>query len=428
MFNKGELGGLCILRGCMPTKTMLHAAHLAHEAAHHRTPGVSRSVLATRFAEVMANKDAKVARFQRAKIAGIDAGGYRVVQGRARFVGPDTVQVGDTLWRFRKGAVLATGSVPTVPPIPGLEQVDYWSSDDVMELTDPPTSTIVVGSGAIGLELGQFLARMGTQVHLVSRKRIFEKIDPVLADAMAGVLADEPNLTNHAPGIPMRVSQNAGGIHMEVSAERGAHTVVADRLLMATGRAPAVQAMGLEEAGVEVVDGRVVCGPDMRTSNPKIFVAGDASGERLLLHVANWAGSAAGRGAAGFDGDHRVARRLHMTVGFTHPPLATIGATEAEARAAGEQVVTATARIPETGRAITMDVPHGVWKLVARAVDGEILGSQILGPRADDIVHSLGAVMYYRGTAAHMLEMPWYHPTLSEVALSLARDIAAQVS
>ncbi|MHC4814822.1 MAG: dihydrolipoyl dehydrogenase, partial [Planctomycetota bacterium] len=155
--------------------------------------------------------------------------------------------------------------------------------------------------------------------------------------------------------------------------------------------------------------------------------AGDASGSRLLLHVANWEGEVAGLGAAQVEGEHRVEQRLHMTVVFTDPPLATIGMTEKQAQEQGIDVITARAFFPETGRAITMDVQHGVWKVVARKDTGEILGSQILGPRADDICHTIAAVMYYHGTAADLLKMPWYHPTVTEVLLSLARELDTQV-
>jgi len=427
MFNDGELGGLCILRGCMPTKTMLHAAHLRHEARHHRTPGIGQQELIADFGAVMANKDQKVERFQRAKIRGVEAGGYEVVFARARFTGPDTVEAGGETYRFTKGAVIATGSVVSVPPIPGLDDVGYWTSDDVMALTECPESVAVLGTGAIGLELAQFLARMGARVELISRRPVFADAGPSVAEEMAKALADEPNLTNHAPGVPMAVRRTKRDIVIEISKEGGDETVHARHLLMATGRRAAVDDLDLESAGVAMDGPRVKCSLDMRTTNPKIFVAGDATGDRLLLHVANWEGAVAGRGAAQVPGTHHVEQRLHMAVVFTDPPLATLGMTEEEARAKGLEVVTAEARFPETGRAITMDVAHGVMKLVATAHAGEIVGAQILGPRADDLIHSVSTVMFYRGTATDMLGMPWYHPTLSEVLLSLAREIDGKV-
>lgn len=425
MFNDGELGGLCILRGCMPTKTMLHAAHLAHEAAHSRTPGVRTSGVAVDFPAVMANKDAKVARFKAAKIRGIEAGGYEVIDARARFAGPDVVEAGGERYRFTRGAVIATGSVATIPPLAGLADVPYLTSDEVMRLTERPESAVVLGTGAIGLELGQFFARMGTAVHVVSRRPVFADVDPQIVAEMAAAMADEPNLELIQPVAPESVERTPEGVRVHLADGR---SVEAATLVVATGRRAALDGLGLEAAGVEVDRGRVVNGPDMQTSNPAVWVAGDASGDRLLLHVANWEGRVAGLNAVLSEPVHAVEQRLHMAVVFTDPPMATIGMNEREARAAGHDPVRVSARYPETGRAITQDVAHGACILVAERSSGEILGAQLLGPRADDVVHEIAAIMYYRGTAAQMLEMPWYHPTVSEVFLSLAREAADAVT
>ena len=427
MFNKGELGGLCILRGCMPTKTMLHAAHLAHEAANHHTPGVGHVRPEVDFPAVMANKDAKVKRFKNAKIQGIERAGYEVIDARAHFTGADTVEADGETYRFTKGAVLASGSVPRLPRLKGVDSVPVWSSDDVMELTKAPESAIVLGSGAIGMELAQFLARMGTKVTQVSRRRIFCDVDPLISDQMVKVLEAEPNIELVSPCQPQGLSKTEGGVALELQVDAGPRTIQAAHFVAATGRAADLKSLGLDAAGIQTDGGRVIHGTDMRTTNDKVFVAGDATGSKLLLHVANWEGEVAGLGAAQVDGEHHVEQRLHMATVFTDPPLATIGMTEKQATDQGIDVVTAHALFAETGRAITMDVQHGAWKVVARKDTGEILGSQILGPRADDIVHIIGVVMYYRGTAADLLRMPWYHPTVSEVLLSLARELDAKV-
>ena len=432
MFNKGELGGLCILRGCMPTKTMLHAGHLVHEAGHHHTPGVGHGDLSIDFEAVMANKDAKVARFKKAKLGGIERGGYEVIDAYARFSGPDTV-VTDSgeEYRFTKGAVLASGSDPIVPPIDGIEAVReaglYWDSDDVMAMTTLPASAIVLGGGAIGLELGLFLARMGCRTYMVNRSRFYSKIDEELAVEMEAILDAEPNLTRVAPLTSLGVEAVDGRVRYRIESEGEERVLEADVFVGATGRRARLDDMGLEAAGVDHEGGRVRHDAAMCTTNPRIFVAGDATGSELLLHVANWEGKSAGLGAAGVLGEHAVERRLRMAVVFTDPPMATIGMTEAEAAAAGIPCVTASAKLAQTGRAITMDVQHGVWKMVAHAQTGELLGSQLLGPRADDIVHTISAAMFYRGTVQDLLAMPWYHPTITEVGLGLARELASKL-
>lgn len=431
MFNKGELGGLCILRGCMPTKTMLHAAHLAHEAGHHHTPGVGQADLEIDFGEVMQNQAAKVARFKAAKLRGIANGGYEVIDAFARFAGEDLVEADGELYRFTSGAVIASGSRVSYPNIEGLEALReaglLLDSDDVMKLTERPASAIVLGGGAIGLELGLFLARMGTQVYMTNRSAFYSKIDADIAAEMAGVLEAEPNLTPLAPlgAKALRVVERPGGgrgVAFDVETGGAARTLEADVFVCATGRDALLEPLALETAGVERKGRGLVFDEAMRTTNPRIFVAGDATGDEQILHVANWEGKAAGLGAAGRKEGLAVERRLAMAVVFTDPPLATIGMTETEAREAGHDPIVVMERFPETGRAITMDVQHGCWKLVVERSTGEVLGSQILGPRADDLVHAISTIMYYDGTVSDMLEMPWYHPTLSEVALSLARS------
>jgi pyruvate/2-oxoglutarate dehydrogenase complex dihydrolipoamide dehydrogenase (E3) component len=431
LFNKGELGGLCILRGCMPTKTMLHAGHLAYEAASHHTPGIGHAELSIDFAAVMANTDAKVARFKKAKLGAIERGGYEVIDAYARFSGPDTIEAEGKTYRFTRGAVLASGSDPIVPPIEGIEAVReaglYLDSDDVMKLTQLPTSAIVLGGGAIGLELGLFLARMRSEVYMVNRSGFLSKIDDELAEEMRLILDSEPYMTRIAPLTSRSIEVAGGRVYFNIETDEGPRTLIADRFVGATGREARINDLGLEAAGVEFERGRVQHDAAMRTTNPRIFVAGDATGSELLLHVANWEGKSAGLGAAEIPGDHSVERRLRMAAIFSDPPLATIGQTEREANASGVPVITASAKLAQTGRAITMDTQHGLWKLVANAETGEILGSQILGARGDDIIHVISTAMYYHGTVFDLVKMPWYHPTLTEVGLSLARELCGKV-
>ena len=434
MFNEGELGGLCILRGCMPTKTLLHSAHLAHHARHPGPSGIEATNPAIDFAQVMRNKAAKVQRFKDAKIQGIERGGYDVIDARARFAGPNRIVAAGRDYTFARGAVIAPGSVPHRPHIPGIDSVAAWNSDDVMALTEQPRSVVVIGTGAIGLELAQFFARIGTTVQVVSRRPVSIDYGSLISEEMMRALRDEPNLTLWSPATPHAVRQNADGrIELEIETASEQKVLTADHLLLATGRGAATDDLDLEAAGVERDSrGQIVFDEAMRTSNPRVFAAGDATGRDQILHVANQEGVAAGHNAAhelasGNPEEHKVDRRLNMEVTFTDPPLANLGETPETARKRGAVPVIATAHFPQTGRAITMDTAHGLWQMSADASSGQILGTQILGPRADDLVHTIAAVMHFRGTPDDLLAMPWYHPTLSEVVLNLARDLREQL-
>jgi pyruvate/2-oxoglutarate dehydrogenase complex dihydrolipoamide dehydrogenase (E3) component len=425
MVNDGELGGLCILRGCMPTKTMLHSSHLLHEMKHAEPAGVFARETGFDFGRIMERKNQKVKRFQAAKIRAVESSDYEVLEGRGSFVDHETVAVGDRTFRAN-GYVIATGSAPSVPPIPGIQDVPYLTSDDVMRLAEPPESIVVQGAGPIGLELGQFLARLGVKVLLVNRSKVLSKIDRDCSEEMTRVFEDEPDFDLVAPGKVTRVSGNGAGLLFEISAERGPFRHRAGALLLATGRDPAVSGLGLERAGVETDGARVRHDAGMRTTNPRIYVAGDATGLYQVLHLANQEGRVAGHNAAGAHPAKTIDYRLKMAAIFTDPPFATVGMTEEEARAAGLDCVTAVKRFPQQGRAITMEVKHGLVKVIARCGSGEILGSQILGPRADDLIHVLSAIMYYRGSARDICGMPWYHPTLAEALIEIGRDLAAR--
>lgn len=427
MINEGELGGLCILRGCMPSKAMLASAHALHEASHLEPLGVRlEGEVRADFPRIMARKEALVARFQRAKIASVEAQDYEVIPGRARFAAGGGVRVGERRLTARR-YVIATGSVPEPIPIPGLEEVPYLTSDEVMRLESPPASLVVQGAGPVGLELAQFFARVGTEVLLVNRSPLLYRLDAECGAELARVLKAEPRLTLAAPGRIDRVKRYGEDLLFLLDPDCGPREHRAEALLVATGRRAALEDLGLEHVGLVPRAGRLEHDGAMRTAHPEIYVAGDATGRHQILHLANQEGVVAGHNAAAGGPERAMDYRLKMNVVFTDPPFAQVGLTGAEAAARGGEVLAGRARFPETGRAITMGVEHGLWKVFASREGGEVLGSVILGPRADDLIHLLSLVMLYRGRVPDLLDAPWYHPTLSEVMLNLVRDLAAQV-
>jgi pyruvate/2-oxoglutarate dehydrogenase complex dihydrolipoamide dehydrogenase (E3) component len=385
MINDGELGGLCILRGCMPTKAMLASAHALHEARHTEPFGVRlEGDLVPDFDRIMERKAGQVERFQRAKIRGVESQEYEVLFGRARFAAGGGVEVDGR--KLTGGAyVIATGSVPSMLPIPGLERVPVLTSDDVMRLTSQPRALLVQGAGPIGLEMAQFFARIGTRVLLVNRSPLLSHFDADCGEELGRALGEEENLDLAIPGRIDRLEPNGSGLVASVRAGGESFEYEADGLLMATG-------------------------------------------SHQILHLANQEGAVAGHNAAGADPEELMDYRLEMAVVFTDPPFARVGATVDEARLEGWDVVTGSVRFPETGRAITMSVRHGLWKLYACRETGEILGSSILGPRADDLIHLIATLMAYRANVSRIFELPWYHPTLSEVILNIARDVQTQGS
>jgi len=419
MINDGELGGLCILRGCMPTKSMLAAAHAIHEAGHLEPFGARlEGRVSVDFAKIAARKDDHVARFKKAKVDAINAAGYEVLDARGRFVETGVVEAGGRRITGTK-FVISTGSVAAMLPIPGLDDVPVLTSDSVMRLTEAPKRLLVQGAGPIGLELAQFFARIGTHVVLINRSPLLSKVDIDSGIELRAALEEQANLRLAVPGKIERLSPAGDGLRATMT---DGEEFEADALLMAVGRDAALDGIGLDVLGIVPEAGRVAHDAGMRTSHPDVYVAGDATGSHQILHLANQEGRIAGHNAAGGT-PREMDLRLKMEVTFTDPPLANVGLTEKEA---GPGAVTATERFPETGRAITMGARHGIWKLVADRRSGEILGSTILGPHADDLVHVISTLMHFRGKVADIFDLPWYHPTLSEVLLNLARDIERQ--
>ncbi len=425
MINDGELGGLCILRGCMPTKSMLEAAHAVHEA-QHLEPFGGRLVgtIEVDFARIAVRKDGHVARFKKAKVESIEAAGYTVLDARGRFVEPGVIEAGGERYRGAK-FVIATGSVPASLPIPGIEDVPVWTSDDVMRLEKLPRRLIVQGGGPIGLELAQFFARVGTEVTLVNRSPLLSKTDAECGLELRNAFDDEPRLSLAIPGKIERLTRRGKGLRALLMSDGGEEQIDADALLMAVGRDAALDGIGLDAVGLAPRDGVLQHDAEMRSAHPDIYVAGDSTGDYQILHLANQEAQVAGHNAAGAAA-RTMDYRLSMSVVFTDPPFAKVGLGEQRARAEGRDIIVGRARFPETGRAITMETAHGLWKLVVDRESGEILGSAILGPRADDLIHEVAILMHFRAKIGDVFELPWYHPTLSEVFLDLARDIQSQ--
>ena len=237
-----------------------------------------------------------------------------------------------------------------------------------------------------------------------------------------------PHPAYAVPGVIDGVRPVDGGIGFTIDSGGRVFEHEAECFLMAAGRHAAVADLGLEHMGISLENGSIVHNDAMQTTNPEVFVAGDATNEWQILHIANEEGEVAGLNAAAGEIVKRVDRRLVMGVIYTDPPFTQVGVSETEARKRGYDAVCATVRFPETGRAITMGTQYGVWSMVADRETREILGSAILGPRADDLVHAVSVLMYNRNKVDEIFDMPWYHPTLSEVILNLARDLTDQMS
>lgn len=419
-----ELGGLCILRGCMPTKTLLETAHRLHDVKDGERFGIKVGQVELDFAAQMERMRQLVARFQRAKVGSLEKAKYELRRASAHFTGPNTVEVeGQEI--SAKAFVLATGSVVREFGFECPEGV-LLDSDDMFKLTAPPARALVVGAGAVGLEFAQWLARVGSEVVLSARGRLFHRRDLEVGAELEAALGEELKVRSQSTIQAVR-PHAAGGVEVELELADGSretHTV--DVILNATGRVPNVADLQLEALGLSPKD--LYVGDDMRTRLGHVFVAGDTTGQRQILHEANLEGRVAGANAAAVALGREVAGSYDTTtpaveVVFSDPPVAFLGQTPQELEAAGIPHRVALKRFPQQGRGIVVGARHGFVRLVA-GEEGQILGCQMIGPRADDLIHIPTAVVRCGGGVAEMAKIPWYHPTLAEAFIEVARDLA----
>lgn len=384
------VGGTCVNIGCIPSKFLIEAAHHYH-TARTAFPGIRPCEPQLAWAEVLRQKRDIIESLRQEKYLDVLAAyeGITLLRGQATLLGEGRVRVVDQEIKARK-VILATGTRPTLPPIPGLEEAGVLDSTTVMELEELPETMIVIGGGAIGLELGQAFARFGVKVIVVEAlERIVPSEDPDISEALTVAL--------EAEGIEIHTGVKVTGVSRDdtgytVRIEDGSLTgkIRAAQLLVATGRRPNTEDLGLEEAGVTTDrNGFIPVDEFMRTSNPDVFAAGDVTGGPGFVYVAALGGGIAAQAALSEpSGEAPIAIDLAATprVIFTDPQVAAVGMTEEEARAAGLMPKVTSMPVEYLPRAVVSQRRRGVIKLVADAGSDRLLGAHIVAPNAGDII------------------------------------------
>ncbi len=448
MTETRTLGGTCVNRGCLPSKNLIEAARLVYDAAHPRYPGLAAAQLGIDFPALVAQKAEVIHEYRDQHYASIvdeadeeDSNPIQVVQGRAVFVDPHTVEVtapDGTLHQLTGDHVLiATGSSPLVQGIPGLADTPYLTSDlltsrEELELTELPRSLIIIGGGYIALELGQMFARFGTDVTMLERSgRILKDYEPEISLALTDILREEGiRLMTHA-----RVRQVSGNTNeVQVTAEvRGQQRhFQASKLLVAAGRRPNTDGIGLEGAGVELDDqGAVIVDAYLRTSVPHIWAAGDVIGGEMESQMATPVGAHDG-GIAASNALAATNRRVNHTVIprtiFTDPQVAVVGLTDKEANAAGIACQCNTIPLSVVPRAGAIRDTRGVIKMVLERPTRRVVGVSMLGVNAGEVIHEAAMAIRFGATAGDFIDMIHVYPTMAEalkiVAISFTKDVS----
>jgi pyruvate/2-oxoglutarate dehydrogenase complex dihydrolipoamide dehydrogenase (E3) component len=432
-----DIGGLCILRGCMPSKALLESAHRWHDIGRAREFGLVVKPVRVEMECVQARKQHLIGGFAAYRRKQLRGGKFTFLRGRVSFLDAHTLlmdrgraQALVTSWTF----ILATGSLISRVPIPGLWETGCLTSDTALEAKRIPKRLAVLGGGIIAVELGQFFARMGAETTFLQRsKRIARIYDPdVSLELERALKAEGIEVRTGVKLLNVRTSGKGKKIRFQRGSKR--EEIVVDEILYALGRMPNLEGLRLDKAGIILKGGKLPVSDTMATSVSHIFAAGDVAGMHEVVHIAIQQGEWAARNAVrhlsgGFS--HTLERadyRLKASVTFTDPEIASVGLTETEATARGIDYHSAKYPFNDHGKSQIGGHEFGFVKLLAEKSRGEIIGAQIIGPHASDLIHELIAVMRYRGTVQELAAMPHYHPTLSEIITYPAEEIAEKLA
>lgn len=429
MIESGTIGGTCVNVGCVPSKTLIKAAELCYRSAYPGFEGLTACPPPSDWQRVIQQKDDLVAALRQGKYVDVMKIYPKItlIQGRARLTGRTAVSANGVTYRPGK-ILVATGSLPWAPPIPGLAEAGFLDSTDALSLPSLPESMLVIGAGVIGLELGQLFARFGVRVMILEGgPHVAAAEEPEIGRALTEYLAGEK--IRLCTGVRIERVERVGG-------EYAVHAVIdgkpeicrAEQLLLATGRRPNTADLGLESAGVEVEPrGEIRVDRHLQTSNPDIYAAGDCIGEPMLVYVTAYAGGLAAENAlTGAGRVYDLSALPHVI--FTDPQVASVGLTEGAAKAAGKAVKTAVLRLKDVPRALAARDTRGLFKLVAEQETGKLLGAHILADGAGEVIQAATLAVKFGLRVQDLVET--FHPylTMAEglklAALTFDKDVA----
>lgn len=424
-----ELGGLCILRGCMPSKTLLYMAEVLHLAQKGKTFGLKIPTARADMKAMQARKRRIIADFAAYRRQAMASGKFTLIRAHARFVDPHTLALSDGRRIRAKHVLVATGSKVSTPPIPGLAETPYWTSDEVLDLDFIPKSVVVLGGGIVACELAHFLNRIGTRVTQVQRSANILRDHSEAASCVIQKAFVDEGIELFAGTKIDAIGHDRRGVTVTFIHGGKKITRRAAHLFNALGREANTAPLDLVAAGVKTrPDGQILINRWQQTSAPHIYAAGDCSGPHEIVHTAILQGELAARHAAGVKKLKPVDWSLLLSVVFTDPQLATIGRLERELDAEGVSYLAASYPFNDHGKSILMDANYGYVKVIAEPERGRILGAEIVGKDAGELIHAFSGPLAMRATVFDLLRAPWYHPTLAEIITYPLEEIAGKIT
>jgi pyruvate/2-oxoglutarate dehydrogenase complex dihydrolipoamide dehydrogenase (E3) component len=431
------LGGLCILRGCMPSKALIESADRNLTIRHATGFGLRAQAGAPDMKAIRDRKRRLIGEFAQYRQNQLGDGRFTLIRARAHFSDAHSLRVTPREGtahevRFRY-ACIATGSKVSLPDVPGLEQTGYWTSDDVLDAATLPSSFIVLGGGAIALEMAHYLEGLGRTVTLIQRSsRLLSTMDEECGSTVRQAFEQRGIQVHTGTQLKSAVVSGDGKKRLTFTQGEQTVTVSAEEILVATGRSAATGDLALSAAGIESEKGKITVNSHMQTTQPHIFAAGDVVASLDVVHIAIQQGEIAARNASalakGAVPSQSYDDRLELMGVFCEPQIGTVGAGEAALKAAGIPYLAASYPFNDHGKSIIMGVEHGFVKMLCHAVTGEILGASVVGPEATELIHEIVVAMNWRATVQQFMSIPHYHPTLSEIWTYPAEELAEQLA
>lgn len=428
MIERGTVGGTCVNIGCVPSKTLLRAGEINHLSKDNPFIGLQTSAGEVDLASLITQKDKLVSELRNQKYMDlIDEYNFDLIKGEAKFVDASTVEVNGTKLSAKR-FLIATGASPSLPQISGLEKMDYLTSTTLLELKKIPKRLTVIGSGYIGMELGQLFHHLGSEITLMQRsERLLKEYDPEISESVEKALIEQGiNLVKGATFERVEQSGETKRVYVTVNGSR--EVIESDQLLVATGRKPNTDSLNLSAAGVETGKNNEILINDFgQTSNEKIYAAGDVTLGPQFVYVAAYEGGIITDNAIG-GLNKKIDLSVVPAVTFTNPTVATVGLTEEQAKEKGYDVKTSVLPLDAVPRAIVNRETAGVFKLVADAETLKVLGVHIVSENAGDVIYAASLAVKFGLTIEDLTETLAPYLTMAEglklVALTFDKDIS----
>ena len=428
MIERGIVGGTCVNIGCVPSKTLLRAGEINHLAKTNPFIGLQTSAEEVDLASLVNQKDELVSELRNQKyIDLIDEYGIDLIHGEAKFVDENTVEV-DGKRLSAKRFLIATGASPSIPTISGLDEVDYLTSTDLLELKKVPKRLTVIGSGYIGLELGQLFHNLGSEVTLLQRsEHLLKEYDPEISEAVEKAVIEQGiNIVKGATYERVEQVGDVKKVHITLNGKK--KVMESEQLLVATGRIPNTDSLNLSAAGVEVGKrNEILINDYARTSNEKIYAAGDVTLGPQFVYVAAYEGGVVADNAIG-----GLNKKLDLSVipavTFINPSIATVGLTEEQAKDQGYEVKTSVLSLDAVPRALVNRETTGVFKMVADAKTLKVLGVHVVSENAGDVIYAATLAVKFGLTVDDLKDSLAPYLTMAEglrlAALTFDKDVS----